>query len=61
MKLTKQDLDILFSMAKQAYVDSDQGDLDSQQFQAACWVKALACKLNLNIELPIKAFPDPED
>lgn len=52
LKLCKQSLQTLFSIAKQNFVDDTKGDLDDQQFIAQCYVKALCTMTGIQIELP---------
>jgi hypothetical protein len=59
MKLTKSDLQNIFSAAKQSFLDDDKGDLDNQQFMAQCYTKAITAFLKVDVELPKRIFVEP--
>lgn len=52
MKLAQKDYNVIFSMAKQNFIDLDRGKLDESEFIAYCWAKAFSSyfKLNWNVE-----------
>lgn len=52
-KLTSYDLNVIFSASNNYYREDDRLDLDSQQFMAQCWVKAVTDFLNYKeLEFP---------
>ena len=56
MKLTITDLQRVFSLSKQAYIDDSPGELDNQQFLGQCYVKAVMQVLNIktDVEFPTR-------
>jgi hypothetical protein len=62
-ELNKKQLNLLFSMAKAEYVDSDAGVLDAQENFARCWIKAVnqLLQLDLDLSFPEKPLPEPDD
>ncbi len=61
MKLSNNDLQIIFSLAKQYYVNDDKGDLDDQQFIARCYLHAVSSHLKIDVELPERVFAEPTE
>ncbi len=54
MKILKSDLDEIRNLAINYYVNNNLDNLDSQQFNSQCWLKAVIVflKLDINLELP---------
>lgn len=62
IKLTKLDLNVIFSASNNYYREDDKRDLDSQQFISQCWVKAVTDFLNYKeIEFPQKRIMESID
>ncbi len=63
MIITKYELGVLFSLANANYRDLDQNDLDSQQFIAMCWAKAVLdkCTPEVIVEFPKRLLEAPEE
>lgn len=59
MKLTKLDLQKVFSQAKQHFLDDDKGDLDNQEFVAQSYIKAVSELLKVNVEFPKRKLVEP--
>lgn len=61
--ITKDQLNQMFSIAKQNLIDLDDRKLDKQQFLSVCWTKAVLTVLNINMEVifPIQKIPEPEE
>lgn len=55
IKLTAQDLGVIFSMAKDNVVDLAYGDLNKNEHAAKCWIIAINARLHLNLEID---FPE---
>lgn len=62
-KLSKIDLNKIFSLANKNFLDLPRGDLDMQEHMAACWLRAVdsLIGLRLEVEFPKRPFPEPED
>jgi len=62
-KLSKADLNKIFSLAKQNLVDLPSNGLDSTEFVTECWIRAIDTCLGVRteIEWPKRVFPEPED
>lgn len=61
-KLTHYDLNVIFSACNSYYREDDKLDLDSQQFIAQCWTKAVTDFLNYKeLEFPEKRIVESID
>lgn len=58
-QISKQDLNYIFSAAKNNFIDLDKSDFDSQQFVALAYLKAVAGLLNVEIEVAPRKFVEP--
>lgn len=59
MKVTKTELTKIFDAAKANFMDLDKSDMDSQQFNTLCYMKAAASILKLDLEFTERIFAEP--
>jgi hypothetical protein len=61
MKVTKLELQMIFSGAKQNYIDDTPGELDNQQYQAQCYVKSVlqVLQIKVDVEFPTRISIEP--
>ena len=61
-KVSKEELRDIFETAHKIYVDSDRGELSSQQFMAKCYLRACARTLGIGgLEFEEKVPYSPAD
>jgi hypothetical protein len=58
MKLSKQDLTLIFSLAKDYYVNESPDFLSNQEFIAQCYIKAAQNLIPFTVEFPTRYIED---
>lgn len=63
MLITKKDLQLIFDLARNEYINSSSEGLDGQQFNAKCYLNAVLTFLKIgdNIEFEKRVFPSPDE